>query len=592
MWKKMQFQTKLILAVSAVISFVMILSAVILYQIMLQNTWNNWERSNQQIFNSLYSSIDNQIDYMDTVNKNIHASAVVKNIFQNIPAQAYNYFDQNPLSWNAVYSEIYSALGSRPINGQIMIISRYGDYVYVDNQSGDITLSPDQALATEEVRWGLSTDEYVHVSLSESDAWHIDHEPVLSVSRPLRTSYETLGVIIYSVPLSALDRICQSYVLSDDMYIALLNEQQQPLYEYKTADYADTVIDWPDILNGYKNAKNSKMHLLFQSIRYSDLQLVQAIELRPFYHQIYRICFVLIVGYFLALICVLLITNFLLRQLFVPLQTLRREVEHISLDSEPLITANHRQNEISALSTAISEMLHRFRIQNERLLLARERDLQSTLNAMEAQLNSHFLYNTLAVIGAAGQMEGSPTTPRLCAKLSNLLRYSVDFNFKSVTLRDEFSNVRDYLDIMAIRYAGKTDFNWDLDPNTDDIQVPKLILQPIVENCFKHGFDMKSGMRCIRIISRCDEQRWFVEVRNNGEPISQEARTKLYETFAQYRSEIQSQKRLDARNFGTGFGLGNTILRLFLFYKGEEIFCIDVDGEETVVKIGGPIYAP
>lgn len=51
MWKKMQFQTKLILAVSAVISFVMILSAVILYQIMLQNTWNNWERSNQQIFN-------------------------------------------------------------------------------------------------------------------------------------------------------------------------------------------------------------------------------------------------------------------------------------------------------------------------------------------------------------------------------------------------------------------------------------------------------------------------------------------------------------------------------------------------------------
>lgn len=78
MWKKMQFQTKLILAVSAVISFVMILSAVILYQIMLQNTWNNWERSNQQIFNSLYSSIDYQIEYMDGVNKNIHASTVVK----------------------------------------------------------------------------------------------------------------------------------------------------------------------------------------------------------------------------------------------------------------------------------------------------------------------------------------------------------------------------------------------------------------------------------------------------------------------------------------------------------------------------------
>lgn len=91
-------------------------------------------------------------------------------------------------------------------------------------------------------------------------------------------------------------------------------------------------------------------------------------------------------------------------------------MDRISLDGELLVQENAENNEINALSNAISEMVQRFREQNEHLLLARERDMQSSLNAMEAQLNSHFLYNTLAVIGAVGQMEGSRTTPRLCAK--------------------------------------------------------------------------------------------------------------------------------------------------------------------------------
>ena len=63
----------------------------------------------------------------------------------------------------------------------------------------------------------------------------------------------------------------------------------------------------------------------------------------------------------------------------------------------------------------------------------------------------------------------------------------------------------------------------------------------------------------------------------------------IYQRFAQYREEL-STGRLDAREIGTGFGLGNTVLRLFLFYKGDETFHISLEGQETVVKIGGPIH--
>ena len=99
-------------------------------------------------------------------------------------------------------------------------------------------------------------------------------------------------------------------------------------------------------------------------------------------------------------------------------------------------------------------------------------------------------------------------------------------------------------------------------------------------------------MKQIKIINQCDAERWWIEVRNNGEPMTPETIESIYQRFAQYREEL-STGRLDAREIGTGIsGLRgiSTALRLFLFYKGDETFHISLEGQETVVKIGGPIH--
>lgn len=592
MFKKMRFRTKLSLAVSLMITAMMIISATVLSRIMVQNTRQNWDRTNRQVFNSLLLAIQNEIESMDKISKDLHTSEKIRDAFQSIPEQDGNYFNHNPLLRDRLSSEIYSALGSSPMNGQITVVSRYGDYVYVDNRAGDRALTPEEVLAQEEVRWGFMTDGYLRVFFSPQDLWHADRSPTFTLARPLRTSYETLGVIMYSVPLETLDKLCKTYLLDSDIYIALLDMGQKVYYEYSGADQKITLTDWynEDQIDVRGSYDLSHARVQIESIGNTGIRLAQVMGLRKLYGQIRQLQLAIIASHAVVLICVLLMANLMMWKLSAPLQKLRAQVDRISLDGDPLVTENHENNEINALSDAIAEMVQRFRRQNEQLLLAHERDMQSSLNAMEAQLNSHFLYNTLAVIGAVGQMEGSKTAPRLCAKLASLLRYSVDFNFKCVTLGDELDNVRDYLDIMSMRYVEQTDFVWDLDPAANSVEVPKLILQPIVENCFKHGFDNREGLKRIRIVSRCDGVRWSVEVRNNGEPMSQETIDGIYMRFAQYREEI-SRDRLDARSFGAGFGLGNTILRLYLFYKSDETFRIEVEEEETVVAIGGPIHA-
>ncbi len=592
MFKKMRFQTKLFVVVSSMISVLLIASALIVSQIMLKNTRQNWDIANRQIFHSLSMALNSQIKSMDEIAKSIHASVELKNVYQEIPEHEGNYFDRNPLARDRMMSTIYTALGSRPLNGRIAVVSRYGDYVYVDNQTGDIELNVHQVMAQETVRWGLETEDFLRVFLPETDPWHTTHEQLLTLARPLRTSYETLGVILYSIPLDELNDLCKQYLSNTDIYIALLGQNRKMFYEYSLDAAAIEQDAWydADALAARDWYDKGHMRVIVQPLAGTDVFLAQVTGLNTLRRQIRRLQMVLLLSYLIAFIGVLLMTRCMISRLAAPLKDLRCQVDRISLDGELLVQENAENNEINALSNAISEMVQRFREQNEHLLLARERDMQSSLNAMEAQLNSHFLYNTLAVIGAVGQMEGSRTTPRLCAKLASLLRYSVDFNFKCVTLGDELQNVRDYLEIMGMRYAGQVDFVWELDETAEAITVPKLILQPIVENCFKHGFENHEGIKRIRIISRCDAVRWSVEVRNNGVPMTPEIIEGICQRFARYREEL-GRGRLDARAVGTGFGLGNTVLRLYLFYKGDETFRIATEGEETVVEIGGIIHA-
>lgn len=588
--REMALQTKLFLAVSLLMTILLLLFGTILNQIVLQNTRKNWDTANQQIINTLSANFSRMLWDMNEVSKHIHTSAPLHEVFQYIPEQEGNYFDQNPLIRDKLLSVLYGALGGRNLNGQIMVVSRYGDYIYVDNRPGDRPLNGEQLLKLDVVQWGLTTEDFMRIFLPDQDLLHDAGESMLTLARPLRTSWQTYGVILYSIPLERFNWICDPYLKDSDSSIALVNRSGNIFYEYTNSGYS-TSGEWyvPEQIADHGQYDKGRFCVMTLGLEGTDAFLVQISSLGALRAQFYRIQITLLCLHITLLICGLLSIKFIIKRLTLPLEQLRSEVDQISLDGVLLISGSHENNEIQALREAISEMVQRFREQNERLLLAREYDMKSRLNAMEAQLNSHFLYNTLAVIGAVGQMEGSRTVPRLCAKLAKLLRYSVDYNFKCVTLQDEFNNVRDYLEIMETRYTGQTNFIWEICPDAAHIEVPKLILQPIVENCFKHSFHNYEGVKQIKIINRCDAERWSIQVRNNGEPMTPETIDSIYTRFAQYREEL-SMGRLDARDIGTGFGLGNTVLRLFLFYKGDETFRIMIDGTETVVEIGGPIH--
>jgi two-component system LytT family sensor kinase len=147
--------------------------------------------------------------------------------------------------------------------------------------------------------------------------------------------------------------------------------------------------------------------------------------------------------------------------------------------------------------------------EQERLLLA------AKIEALKSQINPHFLFNTLTSISSL--IRSQPETARmLIIKLSALLRRLLKSQEHFVTLRDELESVDEYLDIEVVRFGPKLRVSKQIDPDTMELIVPSMILQPLVENSIKHGLARKVGPGSITIRSYRENGRAIIEVEDDG----------------------------------------------------------------------------
>ena len=151
---------------------------------------------------------------------------------------------------------------------------------------------------------------------------------------------------------------------------------------------------------------------------------------------------------------------------------------------------------------------HRLQEQ-EKLLLA------AKIEALKSQINPHFLFNTLTSISSL--IRSQPETARtVINKLSGLLRRLMRSQEHFVTLREELESIDEYLDIEVVRFGPKLRVRKDIAPETVDVVVPSMILQPLVENSIKHGLSRKIGTGTITIRSSRDNARVTIEVEDDG----------------------------------------------------------------------------
>jgi two-component system, sensor histidine kinase YesM len=181
------------------------------------------------------------------------------------------------------------------------------------------------------------------------------------------------------------------------------------------------------------------------------------------------------------------------------------------------------------------------------------------LLALQSQVNPHFLYNTLTTISCkALEFTGSPNgVTEMIGRLARILSYSLESPQAGVRLSDEIVYTRDYLEIQRIRSHDGFRVEWEIGPGTEECRLPRLLLQPLVENTVTHGFHGRQGQGRIRIRARRAADRLELSVEDDGAGIAAEK-------LAAVRASLAAEGAPDGH-----IGLPNTVKRLRLFFPGQ-----------------------
>ena len=200
--------------------------------------------------------------------------------------------------------------------------------------------------------------------------------------------------------------------------------------------------------------------------------------------------------------------------------------------------------------------------------------------ALQAQMNPHFLYNTLTTISIKAENHGDMDIVDMCDNLSSMLRYIAKEGSASVTIAVELDYLEKYLRLMKNRYPAQFTVTTEIPEELTRVQVPKLILQPIIENCFKYAFNKRAPW-LIEIKGQMHDGLWSISVTDNGVGFDQEVLAFLQENMASDTFHFASDNMEKT-------GLLNIYYRLKLRYGEDAIFQIlNLDGEGSTVTIGG-----
>lgn len=282
----------------------------------------------------------------------------------------------------------------------------------------------------------------------------------------------------------------------------------------------------------------------------------------------------------------LLLSFFAARNFTIPIAQLHKAIQTMNLldrgSNQPEL--HGKINELVELNFAFQTMSVKAKKSLDDLLLSQKQEMQARMLALQSQMNPHFLYNTLTTISVMAEENMNGQIVEICENVSDLLRYISSDKSPLVTMETELDYTKKYLACMQMRYDSKLTYAIDIDPVLYGIEIPKLIIQPLVENALKYGIMVQPPWE-IKISGARDHNSWHLCVEDNGSGFSDG----MIRSLEAKMEEIRRTNLLPSLEL-EGMGLLNVYTRLFLSYGDNMIFRIGKsEGRGAAVTIGGMI---
>lgn len=476
-------------------------------------------------------ALEREIDMMDMISCQIFGNKKIqKELFDATEnrKKGVNYFEQNPDARNNVQEALWSFNSPRKVVANLSII-------YPDMFIGLLEIP-----GVEEVNriWnqGLyeNWDGYYKILPTHEDPFAISEKKdrvTVSLLRKMNLSFysqKDVGVIEVQQSYEKIEEICSQNYDRNNMQLYVVDEDGNIVYPYedtkKTREMKRVTETFGsqqcDVIVSSKKISGIGMQ---HQLSNAPWKVIVFQRNKDFFGPIFRsVRWILIFGGGM-LIFMILAVFFATKRIMNPIVTLRKTVENSdtgeALDFSDLKT---EIDEIDLLQRAFTKMVKHIRESAELMGAMREKELELKIEVLQAQINPHFLYNSLAAISAAGMEDGSFRTQMMCVELSELLRYAGSDTGKHVDIQTELENLENYLKCMKWRYEDNLEYRIEVEGKTNVDFIPKLTFQPLAENSFAHGFSNTLPPYKIQVNCAVSENGWIFTLKDNGCGISDE----------------------------------------------------------------------
>jgi two-component system sensor histidine kinase YesM len=564
---------RLFVTYSIMILLLVVFAAAAFYEYNIYTLKTNAKSNLEQLSVNTANQIDTQIRSMDSISIDIATNnnfvAALRDVSQNGSA----YKSINETAYKADQSIINHTLIENFVN-------KYDIYrITVFTTNGDVFSTSEYNLSSAEVQivimksgWDSNINLINGRKIMQSphdDSWNtLKPEKVISLMRAIRDPVKIIGYIEIQRNVQVLEKICENEWNSTPLKLVIIDGDNKVFYS--NFDYASNTKIFESISKNTKVYSSQTMDeessiISISQSNYTDWKIALILENSILYKPL---LFILIAIIIVVIFTVLVATAFIrivTMKLTDPINNLVKKINEIDIDNlDQQIDVGYVSYEANILQKAFIQMKTRL---SESILKEKAMQLlqtKATFIMLQSKIGPHFLFNTLGSIANMCEEGKNDLAADALYNLSDILRYSANYQNSIVKLRYEIENLNAYLLLMKGRYMHRLNFTISSDAIADKILIPKLTLQPIVENAIKYSL-IETEKVYIKISVDLRDNILSIKVSDNGCGIDSEKLDIINGKYKNYTEGNHRTEISDEISFG-GMGLLGTLLRLYLHY--------------------------
>ena len=410
---------------------------------------------------------------------------------------------------------------------------------------------------------------------------------VVSLSRAVELTNNkkiTSGVLLVDMNFSGIEQICKNVNVGKSGYVYLVDGEGEIIYHPRQQlIYSDLIEENNKEAANYEDGNHTetfqgeKRLVTIKTVGYTGWKIVGITPMADITSDYHQMSIFAVFIMFFAIFILVFLNMFVSSRIANPIKALEKCVKKLENGVKDVNISISGSYEIQHLGKAIRSMVNQMHTLMDNIMIEQESKRKSELDALQAQINPHFLYNTLDSIIWMIENENYDGAIIMVTALARLFRISLSKGKNIITVRDEIEHARNYLTIQNIRYKNKFTYSIEADEKTLNLASIKLIIQPLIENAIYHGMEFMGGDGEILVKTYIKENDLYIDVIDNGLGMLQE----VADTLLTNDSKVEKKS--------SGIGLKNVHERIQLYFgKDYGLKIYSEPDEGTTISIHMP----